>query len=66
MHDAIAFLRVAEGAEGHTQIMVCFRHDWPSNREGKTWDGTDQRPSGLHHFAIEISLAAYDTVLGLT
>lgn len=63
MHDAIAFMRVADGVEGHTQIIGLFHHDWPSNRQGKTWNGTDQERSGLHHFAIEISLGRYDDVL---
>lgn len=61
--DAIAFMRVADGAEGHTQIVGLFRRDWPSNREGKSWDGADPRLSTLHHFAIEISLSAHDRVL---
>ena len=61
--DAIAFMRVADGVEGHTQIIGLFSRDWPSNREGKTWDGSDPRMSILHHFAIEISLSAHDKVL---
>lgn len=60
---AIAFMRVADGVEGHTQIIGLFSRDWPSNREGKTWDGTNPRLSTLHHFAIEISLKTYDRVL---
>ncbi len=63
LHDAIAFMRVADGVEGHTQIIGLFSRDWPSNREGKTWDGSDPRLSTLHHFAIEISLGAHDRVL---
>ena len=61
--NAIAFLRVAGGVEGHTQIIGLFSKDWPSNREGKTWDGSSPRQSTLHHFAIEISLQAHDRVL---
>jgi catechol 2,3-dioxygenase len=63
MDDAIAFMRVADGVEGHMQIIGLFSRDWPSNREGKTWDGSNPRLSTLHHFAIEISLSAYNTVL---
>ncbi len=61
--DAIAFLRVADGVQGHTQIIGLFSRDWPSNREGKTWGGSDPSQSTLHHFAIEISLAGFDGVL---
>ncbi len=61
--DAIAFLRVADGVEGHTQIIGLFSRDWPSNREGKTWEGAHPELSTLHHFAVEISLSAYEGVL---
>jgi catechol 2,3-dioxygenase len=64
LHDAIAFMRVADGVEGHTQIIGLFSRDWHSSRAGKTWDGAETRLSTLHHFAIEISLADYDEVLG--
>jgi catechol 2,3-dioxygenase len=64
LHDAIAFMRIADGVEGHTQIIGLFGSDWPSNRLGKTWGGCSPRLSTLHHFAIEISLARYESVLG--
>ena len=64
LHEAIAFMRVADGVEGHTQIIGLFSSDWPSNRQGKTWDGCSPRLSTLHHFAIEISLRCYENVLG--
>jgi catechol 2,3-dioxygenase len=63
LHDSIAFMRVADGVEGHTQIVGLFARDWPPNREGKTWDGCNPRLSTLHHFAIEISLREHDRVL---
>ena len=63
LHDSIAFIRVADGVAGHTQIIGLFRRDWPSNREGKTWDGCDSRRSTLHHFAIEISRHSYESVV---
>jgi catechol 2,3-dioxygenase len=63
LHDAIAFMRVADGVQGHTQIIGLFSKDWPSSRAGKTWDGAEPRLSTLHHFAIEISLDDYDEVL---
>jgi catechol 2,3-dioxygenase len=60
---SIAFMRVAAGVAGHTQIIGLFRNEWHSNREGKTWDGAEPRRSTLHHFAIEIPLDCYDDVL---
>jgi catechol 2,3-dioxygenase len=65
LHGAIAFMRVADGVEGHTQIIGLFSREWVSNREGKTWDGCNPRLSTLHHFAIEISLNQYWRVLEL-
>jgi catechol 2,3-dioxygenase len=71
LHDAIAFLRVADGVQGHTQIIGLFRRDWPASRAGKTWEGCAPPRSTLHHFAIEIALTDYEatlqylTVLGL-
>lgn len=64
LHDTIAFMRVADGVEGHTQIIGLFSANWPSNRQGKTWDGCSPRLSPLHHFAIEISLHRYESVFG--
>jgi catechol 2,3-dioxygenase len=67
LHDAIAFMRVADGVQGHTQIIGLFSHDWPASRAGKTWDACEPRRSTLHHFAIEIALADYErTLLYLT
>jgi len=54
LHDSIAFMRVADGVEGHTQIIGLFSREWPASREGKTWDGCEQRLSTLHHFAMDI------------
>jgi len=63
LHGSIAFMRVAEGAQGHTQIVGLFSRDWPANRAGKVWDGCAPMLSTLHHFAIEIALADYDKTL---
>jgi len=63
LHGAIAFMRVAAGVQGHTQIIGLFSREWPASREGKTWDGCVPSASTLHHFAIEISLKDYDDVL---
>jgi catechol 2,3-dioxygenase len=60
---SIAFMRVAEGAQGHTQIVGLFSRDWPASRAGKVWDGCAPMLSTLHHFAIEIALADYDKSL---
>ena len=53
LHGAIAFMRVADGIEGHTQIIGLFSREWPASREGKTWDGCEPRLSTLHHFRKE-------------
>jgi catechol 2,3-dioxygenase len=63
LHERIAFMRVADGCEGHTQIIGLFSSEWPSNREGKVWEGCSPNLSTLHHFAIEISLRSYQGVL---
>jgi catechol 2,3-dioxygenase len=63
LHGSIAFMRVSDGVQGHTQIVGLFSRDWPASREGKTWDGCEPRQSTLHHFAIEISLKDYESVL---
>jgi catechol 2,3-dioxygenase len=63
LHGSIAFMRVADGVQGHTQIVGLFKREWPASREGKTWDGCEPRRSTLHHFAIEISLEGYERVL---
>lgn len=63
LHGAIAFMRVADGVQGHTQIIGLFCRDWPASRAGKAWDGCQPALSTLHHFAIEISVADYERVL---
>jgi catechol 2,3-dioxygenase len=63
LHDAIAFMRVAAGAAGHTQIVGSFDCKWASNREGKRWSGWSIGQSTLHHFAVEIALADYEKTL---
>ena len=63
IQESIAFMRVADGVDGHTQIIGFFRNEWHSNREGKKWDGAEPKFPTLHHFAIEISLDRYEEVL---
>jgi catechol 2,3-dioxygenase-like lactoylglutathione lyase family enzyme len=41
IQDSIAFMRVADGVEGHTQIVGLFSNTWQSNREGKMWEEAD-------------------------
>jgi catechol 2,3-dioxygenase len=63
LHGSIAFMRVADGVRGHTQIVGLFSRDWPASRAGKSWDDCAPRLSTLHHFAIEIALADYEQTL---
>jgi catechol 2,3-dioxygenase len=63
LHDAIAFMRVADGVAGHTQIIGLFDRQWASNRAGKSWAGHDPERSTLHHFALEIALPDYRPTL---
>jgi catechol 2,3-dioxygenase-like lactoylglutathione lyase family enzyme len=39
LHNSIAFMRVADGVAGHTQIIGLFDHKWVSSREGHSWEG---------------------------
>jgi catechol 2,3-dioxygenase len=63
LHDAIAFMRVADGVAGHTQIIGLFDREWVSSREGHKWEGCAPVNSTLHHFAIEIALDQYESTL---
>jgi catechol 2,3-dioxygenase len=60
LHDSIAFIRVADGVEGHTQVIGLFGKDRQASGGGETWN---PRLLTLHHFAIEISLREYEIVL---
>ena len=62
LNDSIAFIRVADGVEGHTQVVGLFGKERQSG-ESETWDGWNPRLSTLHHFAIEISPSDYENVL---
>jgi catechol 2,3-dioxygenase len=63
LHDSIAFMRVADGVAGHTQIIGLFDRKWVSSRAGHSWPGCSPENSTLHHFAIEIALDQYKQVL---
>jgi catechol 2,3-dioxygenase-like lactoylglutathione lyase family enzyme len=61
--DDIAFLRVADGYGGHTQIIGFFRREMPSNFKRRAWRGHDTGQTTLHHFALEIPREDYDRAL---
>jgi catechol 2,3-dioxygenase len=63
LHNAIAFMRVADGVAGHTQIIGLFDQNWVSSRADHAWEGCAPKSSTLHHFAVEIKLAEYEAVL---
>jgi catechol 2,3-dioxygenase len=63
LHNAIAFMRVADGVAGHTQIIGLFDRNWVSSRAGHAWKEHTPDSSTLHHFAVEIKLAEYEAVL---
>jgi catechol 2,3-dioxygenase-like lactoylglutathione lyase family enzyme len=61
--DDIAFLRVADGFGGHTQIVGFFRDRMPSNFRRHEWAGHDPARTTLHHFALEIGKDEYASAL---
>jgi catechol 2,3-dioxygenase-like lactoylglutathione lyase family enzyme len=61
--DDIAFMRVAPGFGGHTQIVGFFRKQLPSNFRRREWPGHEPGHTTLHHFALEISRADHDGAL---
>ncbi len=63
LSDELAFLRVAEGFGGHTQILGFFRDHMPSNFRRREWAGHDPLRTTLHHFALEIGREEYDNAL---
>jgi catechol 2,3-dioxygenase-like lactoylglutathione lyase family enzyme len=61
--DDIAFLRIADGFGGHTQIVGFFRDTMPSNFKRRAWEGHETKSTTLHHFALEIPAAEYDSAI---
>lgn len=59
----IAFLRVADGFGGHTQIVGLFRDGMPSNFRRREWAGHEPARTTLHHFALSIPLDEYAPAL---
>jgi catechol 2,3-dioxygenase len=54
--DDVAFMRVADGFGGHTQIIGFFRKEMPSNFRQRQWSGHEPERTTLHHFALAIPL----------
>jgi len=61
--DGIAFMKVADGFCGHTQIVGFFKSELPSNFKRRAWSGHEPDRTTLHHFALEIPLEEYDSAL---
>jgi catechol 2,3-dioxygenase-like lactoylglutathione lyase family enzyme len=61
--DGIAFMKVADGSGGHTQIVGFFKNELPSNFKRRAWSGHEPDRTTLHHFALEIPLEEYDSAL---
>jgi catechol 2,3-dioxygenase-like lactoylglutathione lyase family enzyme len=61
--DDIAFLRVAPGFGGHTQILGFFRKELPSNFRRRDWPGHEPGHTTLHHFALEMAREDHDVAL---
>jgi len=60
--DGIAFLRVAAGHGGHTQIIGLFQDSLPDPFGGRR-GSVDARGTSLHHFALEIDKSDYEREL---
>jgi catechol 2,3-dioxygenase-like lactoylglutathione lyase family enzyme len=54
-----AFLKIADGYGGHTQIVALFAEAVAPQLEFLSRSSTDVSRTTLHHFALEIPLAAY-------
>lgn len=54
-----AFLKIADGYGGHTQIVALFAESVAPQLEFLSRASTDVSQTTLHHFALAIPLAAY-------
>jgi len=66
-HDsAITFFRIAEGFEGHTQVLALFHHE-AAPRPGLHPTGVDKPMTGaqslLHHIALSLPFAEQEAVM---
>lgn len=59
----IAFLRVAPGVAGHTQVIGLFDARLPADPRRPPWSDAQAAVTTLHHFAIEIDPGDYGTAL---
>lgn len=61
--DQVAFLRIGDGFEGHTQVLALFGAALPPNADRRPWLEPDQNVTPLHHFAFAISLTDHQFAL---
>ncbi|MGH2373746.1 MAG: VOC family protein [bacterium] len=54
-----AFLKIAPGYAGHTQVLALFKESIPPNHSTIRRTGWDPQRSTLHHIAFAISLSDY-------
>jgi hypothetical protein len=61
--DGIAFLKVADGYGGHTQIGGLFHESLPVPFPKDPREPVRLGPTSLHHFALEIDKTDFDAEL---
>jgi catechol 2,3-dioxygenase len=61
--NGIAFMRIAAGVAGHTQVIGLFDARLPADPRRPPWGSADPAATTLHHFAIEIDRNDYDAAL---
>jgi len=59
--EEVAFLKIAEGYGGHTQVLALFAMERASNADRPQWEQVDVRHTTLHHLALTIDLADYES-----
>ncbi len=55
----IAFFKIAQGFEGHTQILVLSAESLPPDHKSRHFSGMNAHTTTLHHIAFAISLADF-------
>ena len=58
--ETMAFLQIAPGYAGHTQVLALFVEFVPSNHSSAQHQGWDPQRTTLHHFALAIAMADYE------
>ena len=61
--NGIAFMRIAPGVAGHTQVIGLFDARLPADPRRPPWASAEPAATTLHHFAIEIDRRDYDATL---